>query len=64
MEPELRWRLDVIIYLLAGILVVLFSLAVFTGGLSVLFAVAVLGILLGMLLQALGYTPFPERLTR
>ena len=64
MEPELRWRLDVIIYLLAGILVVLFSLAVFTGGFTVLFAVAVLGILLGMLLQALGYTPLPERLTR
>ena len=64
MDPELRWRLDIIIGLLGFIAISILSLVLWLGGFGALISVFITGLLLGLLVQGLGYSPLPERETQ
>lgn len=64
MDPELRWRLDIIIGLLGFIAISILSLVLWLGGFGALVSVFITGLLLGLLVQGLGYSPLPERETQ
>lgn len=60
MDPQLRWRLDAIIGLLAFIGVSMFALLLWFGGIEMFLYLGMLGLLLGLLLQGLGIGPLGE----
>jgi hypothetical protein len=64
MDPELRWRLDAIIGLLAFIAVSVLAMLLWVGGAEVLLYLGTFGLLLGLLLQSLGIGPFTGEGTR
>jgi hypothetical protein len=64
MDPELRWRLDIVIGLLAVIAVSVVSILFWVGGAQVLLYLGIFSLLLGLLLQSLGVGPFTGEGTR
>jgi predicted lysophospholipase L1 biosynthesis ABC-type transport system permease subunit len=64
MDPELRWRLDLIVGLLTFIALSVAALVLWTGGLPGLAVVLAAGLLLALLVQGLGGSPTPQWWTR
>ncbi|SDJ58928.1 hypothetical protein SAMN05216226_105202 [Halovenus aranensis] len=64
MDPALRVRLDLIIGLLACIAVGVVSLLLLVGGFDVLLYLVTVGLLVGLLVQALGVGPFGTQTSR
>ncbi|WP_336326636.1 hypothetical protein [Halovenus sp. HT40] len=60
MDPELRWRLDLIIGLLTFVALSVASLVLWTVGVPGLAFLVGVGLLLGLLLQGLGMSPNPR----